>query len=187
MMPRMADNATPRRRAAETADGVILGVDPGLRRTGYAVLCAAGGERATLIEAGVVRLRPGDALQLRLAELEREITALVDAHSPAALACEALYAHYKHPRTAILMGHARGVILAAAARRGLEVYSVAATNVKKLLTGSGRASKRQMQIAVAATLGLARLPEPHDVADAIAIALAGQRLCLAGQAVRGSR
>lgn len=183
----MADNAPQRRTAAEPAPPVILGIDPGLRRTGYAVLGPGGTKHSVLIEAGVVRLRAGDPLPLRLAELERGIMGLIDSHGPAALACEALYAHYKHPRTAILMGHARGVILAAAARRGLEVYSVAATRVKKLLTGSGRAGKRQMQLAVASTLGLVRLPEPHDVADAIAIALAGQRLCSATKVVRGPR
>jgi crossover junction endodeoxyribonuclease RuvC len=101
---------------------------------------------------------------------------LLQTHRPTLLACEELYAHYKHPRTAILMGHARGVILAAAARRGLQVVSIAATHVKKMLTGSGHAAKHQVQFAVAATLGLRQIPEPPDVADAIAIALCGLRL-----------
>src|SRR5262245_36148097 len=92
------------------------------------------------------------------------------------LACEDLYAHYKHPRTAIRMGHARGVVLALAARNGLSVAHINATQIKKMLTGNGHASKGQMQRAVAGTLRLACLPEPHDVADAIAIGLAGLRL-----------
>ncbi len=155
----------------------LLGIDPGLQRTGYAVLLVGADlDDARLIEAGVVRLPRSAQLADRLLELETGLSAILDQHCPATIACEELYAHYKHPRTAILMAHARGVILVLAARRGLPLISIAATNVKKLLTGSGHASKRQMQQAVAATLRLPRLPEPADVADAIAIALAGIRL-----------
>lgn len=156
---------------------VVLGIDPGLQRTGYALLSPGGAAAEVfLLEAGVIRLPRGEALSRRLVLLHEGLCELLDTHHPALLACEELYAHYKHPRTAILMGHARGVILAAAARAGLGIIPVAATNVKKLLTGSGRASKRQMQLAVAATLKLPAVPEPNDVADAIAIALAGLRL-----------
>jgi crossover junction endodeoxyribonuclease RuvC len=165
--------------------GLVLGVDPGLLCTGYALLSAAAGPReARLIEAGVVRLARGAPLPARLVELEGSLTALIERHRPDTLACEELYAHYKHPRTAILMAHARGVILALAARLGLHVVSVAATNAKKLLTGSGRAKKRQMQLAVMTTLRLPVLPEPHDVADAIAIALCGLRLQQAARAAK---
>lgn len=155
----------------------MLGIDPGLQRTGYAVLCPAPMPReACVVEAGVIRLPRGVALADRLVELETSLLEIVDKRRPAALACEQLYAHYKHPRTAILMAHARGVVLALAARRGLQIISVAATNVKKILTGSGHASKRQMQLAVTATLRLPAIPEPNDVADAIAIGLCGVRL-----------
>lgn len=157
--------------------GLVFGIDPGLQRTGYALLASAPAPHdAHLIEAGVIRLRREQPLAQRLVELETSLLALIQTHRPAILACEELYAHYKHPRTAILMAHARGVILALGARSGLEVLSVAATNVKKLLTGSGRAGKRQVQLAVAATLHLPTIPEPNDVADAIAIALCGLRL-----------
>jgi crossover junction endodeoxyribonuclease RuvC len=91
------------------------------------------------------------------------------------VAVEELYAHYKHPRTAILMGHARGVILLSAARLGIEVRSYAATRIKRYLTGNGRATKAQMQRAIQTALGLGTLPEPPDVADAMAIAM-----CCAG-------
>jgi crossover junction endodeoxyribonuclease RuvC len=87
------------------------------------------------------------------------------------VAVEQLYAHYKHPRTAILMGHARGVILQQAAEAGAEVESFAATRIKKSLTGNGHAAKGQMQRAIQAMLALPHVPEPPDVADAIAIAL----------------
>jgi len=169
--------------------GVLLGIDPGLQRTGFAILtCGPGGRDPKLVEAGLIRLPRQTSLASRLVELETNLDNLIGEHHPDTLACEELYAHYRHPRTAILMAHARGVILALAARKNLEIVSVAATNVKKLLTGSGRASKRQIQLAVAATLHLPAVPEPNDVADAIAIALCGLRLRAAalatGTAVR---
>ena len=164
----------------------ILGIDPGLQRTGYAFLCQRITGDVRLIEAGIVRLNPKQTLELRLVELERSLDELIRAHQPIVLACEQLYSHYKHPRTAILMGHARGVILALAARHGLAVLPMASTNVKKLLTGNGHAGKVQMQRAVAAALQLLKLPEPHDVADAIAIALCGIYQKRAAAAVAGA-
>ena len=84
---------------------------------------------------------------------------------------EELYSHYERPKTAIWMGHARGVLVMGAARAGLVVHHYAATQVKRVLTGNGRAPKSQMQLAVARQLGLAQPPEPPDVADALAIAI----------------
>jgi crossover junction endodeoxyribonuclease RuvC len=108
-----------------------------------------------------------------LADLSDDISAILSEHDPDLLAVEDLYAHYKHPQTAILMGHARGVILLAAARVNIEIRSYPSTMIKRVLTGNGRASKTQIQRAVQAQLGLERLPEPPDVADAIATALCG--------------
>ncbi|QOJ14469.1 MAG: crossover junction endodeoxyribonuclease RuvC [Planctomycetia bacterium] len=158
----------------------VLGIDPGLLRTGYAVLDRDARSEARLVEAGVIRLASREPLARRLAALAEALELLIETHRPPLLVCEDLYAHYAHPRTAILMGHARGVVLVTAARRGLEVLSVGATRVKKTLTGSGHASKAQIQRAVAGTLRLARLPEPSDVADAIAIGLCGLRLPRSG-------
>jgi crossover junction endodeoxyribonuclease RuvC len=84
---------------------------------------------------------------------------------------EQLYAHYAHPRTAILMAHARGVIFLAAAQHNLAVHSYNATRIKKTITGNGRAPKDQVQRTIQRELGLAQLPEPPDVADALAAAL----------------
>ncbi|MGE3181063.1 MAG: crossover junction endodeoxyribonuclease RuvC [Phycisphaerae bacterium] len=155
----------------------ILGVDPGLRRTGYCVLELTDARPAgTLIEAGIIRLDAKVEMPHRLVELQREIADIITRLCPITLACEELYAHYKHPRTAILMGHARGVILAAAGIARLDIVAVPSTHAKKLLTGNGHASKNQIQRAISAMLGLAALPEPNDIADAIAIALAGHRL-----------
>lgn len=174
------------RAAIAAAGSRIIGVDPGLQCTGYAVIeCGSFGGDGRLVEAGVIRLTPRTAIELRLLELSESLDQILIQQRPAILACEQLYSHYKHPRTAILMGHARGVILALAAGRGLRTLHIASTHVKRTLTGNGHAGKAQMQRAVAAALRLPRLPEPHDVADAIAIAVCGVRLSAAE--VRGHR
>lgn len=163
---------------------IILGIDPGLQRTGYAALSAGVlGRPPIVLDAGIIRLTRGAKLEARLVELDDSLRELLTLHSPGVLACEALYAHYKHPRTAILMGHARGVVLCAASRAGLSVVHVSATNAKKMLTGSGHASKSQVQWAIANFLGVSKPPEPHDVADAISIALCGLQLKRAGDTV----
>lgn len=87
------------------------------------------------------------------------------------MAVEELYSHYAHPKTAILMGHARGVILQKCAERAIELRSFSATRIKKSITGNGRASKQQVQRTIQTVLCLRELPEPSDVADAIAAAL----------------
>jgi crossover junction endodeoxyribonuclease RuvC len=148
----------------------ILGIDPGLQITGYGVIDYAP-QRPKLIDGGVVRLAPKTSIPDRLVELERELDSLLDEHSPDVLAVEQLYSHYKHPRTAILMGHARGVILLCAARRGVSVEQFAANRIKQSLTGFGHAGKGQMQRAIQAVWNLPKPPEPADVADALAVAL----------------
>ncbi len=148
----------------------MLGIDPGLNTTGYGVLeLAVGGPR--LCEAGIVRGRDRRSLTARIIDLFDGVADVIDQLKPCAMALEQLYSHYQRPRTAILMGHARGVICLAAARAGVPVISYSATQVKKVLTGNGRAKKDQMQRAVQKELKLKQLPEPPDVADALAIAL----------------
>ncbi|MCP4591707.1 MAG: crossover junction endodeoxyribonuclease RuvC [bacterium] len=152
----------------------VCGIDPGLNITGYGLLRSGGGG-LSVVDAGVCRSSASDPLERRLADIEADVAELFTQHSPAVVAVEKLYAHYKHPRTAVVMGHVRGVILAAAARCGIEVRGYNATQIKRYLTGNGRASKRQVQQAVMRELRLATLPEPADVADALAVAL-----CCAG-------
>ena len=149
---------------------VVLGIDPALGTTGYGVLRRAGASFQVL-DAGIVRCRRDRELEKRLLELSEGITEIIDEHQPNEIAIEELYSHYDRPTTAILMGHARGVIMLAAAKARLPVSSYAATNIKKTLTGNGRASKSQMQFAVKHQLGLKEVPEPADVADALAIAI----------------
>lgn len=151
-------------------DAVICGIDPGLRIMGYAVMRVAGRD-TSLVDAGVCRFDESLPLARRLVDIERDLVSILVEHKPCVVAVESLYAHYKHPRTAILMGHARGVILQAAAKLGIDVRDFAATRVKRHLTGNGRADKGQVQRAIQTSLNLPELPEPPDVADAIAIAM----------------
>ncbi len=187
----------------------VLGIDPGLRLTGYACIEWPGGSPShvepRLVEGGVFDLSrigrtdiatderastEGEVTQglsqlttpkkraarvatisARLVELERDLREAIGRLSPSLAAVEGLFAHYKHPATAIAMGHARGVILLTIRRAGLELVELKPNAVKKSLTGHGHASKEQMQEAVRLRLGMKIRPEPADVADAIALAL----------------
>jgi crossover junction endodeoxyribonuclease RuvC len=154
----------------------ILGIDPGTRITGYGcVELAAGSIEPRLVEAGVLTFKPADSIEKRLAELHASIMDLITELRPARIAIEKLYSHYAHPRTAIIMAHARGVILLAAQQSKLDIEHLPSTEVKKAITGNGHASKAQMQLAVQSQCRLAELPDPPDVADAIAIALTAAR------------
>jgi len=148
----------------------VLGIDPGLNTTGYAVIERAGA-KLKLVEAGIVRGKSRGDLPARLKEVFEGVSGVIASLQPTALAIEELYSHYERPKTAILMGHARGVICLAAEQAGLPIRSYAATQIKLLLTGNGRAPKSQVQRAICREFGLAAPPEPPDVADAMAIAL----------------
>jgi crossover junction endodeoxyribonuclease RuvC len=152
----------------------VLGIDPGLQVTGYAVL-EPGPHAPRVCEAGIIRSTgAGSAkpdMAVRLPILYDGIVEVLEQYKPGVVAVEQLFSHYDHPRTAILMGHARGVLLLAAGQRGLSVHSYTAGRIKKTITGHGRASKEQVQRAMQRELGLDRLPEPPDVADALAAAL----------------
>lgn len=148
----------------------VLGIDPGLNITGYGVLEWTRGQ-LQIIEAGVIRGKSRGSLTGRLVEIYQGVCEVIAALKPTAMALEELYSHYERPRTSILMGHARGVICLSAALAGVPVSSYSATQVKRILTGAGRASKAQMQRAIQHELRLDRVPEPPDVADALALAI----------------
>jgi crossover junction endodeoxyribonuclease RuvC len=151
----------------------VLGMDPGLQITGYGVI-ETGPRGPIVCEAGIIRSSQGRSaadMAQRVLALYNGIDEVMEQLRPAVVAVEQLYAHYQHPRTAILMAHARGVIFLAAAQRGLPVVSYNATRIKKTITGNGRASKDQVQRTIQRELGLTALPEPPDVADALAVAL----------------
>jgi crossover junction endodeoxyribonuclease RuvC len=148
----------------------ILGIDPGLGVCGYAVMDCTG-TAEELVEAGVVQTNEKLSIEKRLNQLAVDFEAILARFQPEVVVIEQLYSHYAHPNTAILMGHARGVILQKCAEADVEVKSFSATKIKKSLTGNGRASKEQMQKTVQLVLSLPQLPQPADVADAIAAAL----------------
>ncbi|MCH2133684.1 MAG: crossover junction endodeoxyribonuclease RuvC [Phycisphaerales bacterium] len=154
----------------------FLGIDPGLRLTGYGCVdLDPSHPEPRLVEGGVFRLTPGHSLPSRLADLDRDLAAVIEELRPDQLVVEQVFSHVHRARTAILMGHARGVILLAAGRNGLPVIEFAATEVKKAVTGRGHARKSQVQKSVAMQLGLDGIPDPPDVADAIALALCAAR------------
>ncbi|MDX2116094.1 MAG: crossover junction endodeoxyribonuclease RuvC [Planctomycetota bacterium] len=156
----------------------LVGIDPGLSLTGFACVRVCAEQplsQPELVEAGVFRLDRRRSVSERLVELERDVCDLLGRVRPVCVCVESLFSHVAHPRTSVIMGHARGVILLAVARSGIELIELPPAEVKKAVTGNGRASKPQVQQAVVTQLGLASVPEPPDVADAIAAALCGSR------------
>ncbi len=149
-----------------------MGVDPGLVATGFAVLEAAPGA-VTVLDVGVISTGATQSLEARLNAIHRAVLQIIEAHAPAFLVVEDLYAEYKFPRTAILMGHARGVIYLAARQLGVAVTALAPSEVKRAVTGSGAAGKAQVQRSVQTLLGLPDLPRPSHVADALGLAVTG--------------
>ncbi|MHC4992671.1 MAG: crossover junction endodeoxyribonuclease RuvC [Planctomycetota bacterium] len=159
----------------------ILGVDPGLSLTGYGCVELVPDLREPrLIEGGVLRLKSRAPMAFRLGQLYDDLTAVIDELRPRIMVVEQLFSHYRHVRTAILMGHARGVVLLAGQSRGVEIDELQPTEIKKAITGHGHATKVQIQEAVRAQCGLDEAPSPPDVADAIAIALCAARRRMTG-------
>ncbi len=148
---------------------VILGIDPGTAITGYGVISEAdGGPRA--LAYGVIRTPAKQELSLRLVTIYAELNALLDAYTPDAVAVEEVF-FSKNARTALSVGHARGVVLLAVAQRGIPLFHYKPTQVKQAVTGYGGADKRQIQEMMRMLLGLDDIPRPDDAADALAIAL----------------
>lgn len=148
----------------------MLGIDPGTAACGYGVVRAGVGGRAVLIECGVVRTRAGDPLAIRLAAVFEGMIELLARHQPDAVAVEGLF-HGKNARSALILGHARGVVLLAAARASIPVAEISPAEVKRAVTGTGRATKPQVGAMVARLLHLTKAPAPADAADGVAIAL----------------
>jgi crossover junction endodeoxyribonuclease RuvC len=148
-----------------------LGIDPALRTTGYGAIERSNG-RVRLIEAGVVAPATSATLEERLRDLYAGICEVIAQTQPAMVVIEELYTTYKNPRSALLMGHARGVLCLASAQAGIAVHSLGHARVKRALVGSGSARKEQVNAMVTQLLGLRRTPRPNDVSDALALALA---------------
>ena len=148
----------------------IVGIDPGLIATGYGVIEVAPDGQLLCLAAGVIK--PSDKeLSNRLLQVHAALTDIFHEFIPDAVAIEDLYTSYSHPRTAILMGHARGVIYLAAAQRAIPVTNYAPTEIKRAVTSHGRASKEQVQKMVQRLLSLPSLPAPDHLSDALAMAI----------------
>jgi len=158
----------------------IMGIDPGLQRTGYGVIDQIDTHRYRLVEGGVVSTESDWLLEQRLSAIFEGIAEVIAEFQPDIAVVETLYSKYRHPRTAILMGHARGAIYLAAARNSVEVAAYPASQVKKSLTGNGRATKAQVAAMVTELLGLDETPSPADVTDALALAICHARPAPAG-------
>ena len=148
----------------------VLGIDPGVSETGWAVLCGADGGAARLADSGLIKTFPSRPLPERLCFIHRAVAGLLARHGPEAMAIEEMF-FLKAAQTIRGTLQARGVILLAAAQAGCPISEYNPRTVKATLTGSGAAPKLQMQRMVSKNLGLADLLRPDDVADAAAIAL----------------
>ncbi|MFN2491100.1 MAG: crossover junction endodeoxyribonuclease RuvC [Actinomycetota bacterium] len=147
----------------------VIGIDPGIATTGYAVV-ERHGARMTALAVGVVRTARADGQALRLARLGRALETIVTAHEPQVAAIERLFFN-SNAKTAMAVGQASGVALASAAELGLEVVDYTPLEVKQSVVGVGNAGKHQVQAMVTQLLRLARPPTPADAADACALAL----------------
>lgn len=162
----------------------MLGIDPGTAACGYGVVTGGPGLAARLVECGVIRTRAGTPLASRLATVFDALTVLLERHHPDAVAVEGLF-HGQNARSALILGHARGVALLAAERAGLPISEISPAEVKRAVTGTGSATKGQVAEMMARLLRLAAPPSPSDAADGTAIALTqllrlSPRLRLAG-------
>lgn len=146
----------------------ILGIDPGLGVTGYGII-----EERTfkLVEAGIIKTIVNTPIQDRIRKIFDEISGLIKEYKPSVLVLERIYSHYKHPTTAILMGHARAMACLVCGEFDVKLINYPSTRIKKAITGNGHASKYQVQRMVQSLLKLKEPPEPLDVSDALAMAL----------------
>ena len=151
---------------------IVLGVDPGLTATGYAVIEVGNGS-LQIRQCGCARSKKTQTLEARVRSIYDEVSALASRWRPEIAVLEGLYSEYRYPRTAILMGHVRGVICLAADQNGSTIVELAPAEVKQAITGSGRAGKEQIKRAVTRMLSLAEPPDTDHECDALALALVG--------------
>ncbi|HYW49530.1 MAG TPA: crossover junction endodeoxyribonuclease RuvC [Gemmatimonadaceae bacterium] len=149
---------------------LVLGLDPGTAVTGFGVVRGEGANNAVLVECGVFRTSPKHALADRLVELYDGVTELIERHRPEALSVESIF-YARNVRTTITLGHARGVLLLAGARAGIPIHEYPPAEIKKAITGTGAATKEQVQYMVKTLLRLKTVPSPNDAADGVAAAL----------------
>ena len=150
---------------------IVLGIDPGTAVTGYGVVKGDQSLPPRLLECGVIRTRPRDPLASRLQEIHSGVVELIQRHRPDALSIEDVF-YARNVRTTIVLGHARGVILLAAANARIEIAEYPPAEIKKAVVGAGGATKEQVQFMVMRILRLKTPPQPSDASDGVAAALA---------------
>ncbi len=148
----------------------ILGVDPGLITTGYGIVDIKGGS-VKILEAGTIEPHIKDPFEQRLFKLHLHLTTILQAHHPELVVLEKIYAHYKHPATAALLGHARGVICLSVAQQKIKLVEQSVKRIRKALTGNGNATKIQTQEFVKRLLNIKSAGFKLDASDALALAL----------------
>jgi crossover junction endodeoxyribonuclease RuvC len=148
---------------------IVLGIDPGTAITGYGLVREENGQ-AVAVAHGAITTPSDLPLPDRLMLLQRDLAAVIERHQPDQSAVEQLFFN-KNVRTALAVGHARGVVLLTLAQANVPIYEYTPLEVKLAVTGSGRADKVQVQQMVTLLLNLSKVPKPDDVADALAIAL----------------
>jgi crossover junction endodeoxyribonuclease RuvC len=147
----------------------VLGIDPGTAITGYGVV-DEGKQGLALVDCGVITTPAGQSLPARLQEIHRSLVRVIERHEPEAAAVEELF-FSRNVRTALSVGHARGVTLLALAQAGLPIFEYKPLEVKQAIAGYGGADKQQVQEMVRLLLSLDRAPQPDDAADAVAVAI----------------
>lgn len=162
----------------------VLGIDPGLSATGYAVVDPGDPMRA--LAAGVIRTDPDAPTTARLAELFADLEGLIAEHEPGEAAIEQVFVN-QNRRTATAVGRASGVAILAASRAGLAVHEYTPSAVKMAVVGHGAAPKSQVQAMVARRLGLAHPPRPADAADALAVAICHVQSAGLQRAIKAAR
>ncbi len=160
--PSVSSSPSPIRR--------VLGIDPGMTRCGYAVLDGEGFHDVRAVSLGVLRTSPSDPVAVRLGHLHEDVKDLLEEFAPSAVALEQMFFQV-NVRTAMAVGQVSGLAMALASCHGCSVVEYTPNQVKEAVTGWGGADKSQVQKMVQARLGLSRLPEPADAADAAAVAL----------------
>jgi len=162
---------------------IVVGVDPGTAVTGFGVVSRGAGGALSLLECGVIRTVARGPLAERLREIHLGLAEVIRRHAPDAVAVEGVF-YAKNVRTSVVLGHARGVALLAAALHDVPVAEYPPAEVKSAVVGVGRATKEQVGLMVQRLLRLREPPRPHDAADAVAVALCH---CYRGDGVPGAR
>ena len=160
---------------------VIMGVDPGFAITGYGIVKYEG-NRFQVLDYGVIRTDSSMGLPKRLLHLNDSLVELIDSYKPCAVSVEELFFN-KNIKTALAVGHGRGVALLVAARLGVEVFEYTPLQVKQAVVGYGRAYKSQMQQMVKVILNMPEIPKPDDAADALAVAICHAHSCKLGRMI----